>query len=132
MTSTSATGTEPRIAMARVWFAALLAATLMACTTGRSSPEQAGATYRQHRDYESLEIIHEHMAQGMPSAEVERLLGEPDYCPTGGLCYYSSARKVAAEHRAGEVSLGLVVDYRDDRGAVTKTLQKHRLGPIDE
>jgi hypothetical protein len=118
--------------MVRAWLTALLAVVLMACTTSPSPLEEAGASYRQHRDYESLEIVTRHLSAGLPRDEVERLIGEPDYSPTPGQYYYSSAKKTRSEHHDRDVTLGLVVDYRDKSGADTKALQKYLLGPLDE
>jgi hypothetical protein len=57
----------------------------------------------------------------MPRAEVEQLLGEPDYSPTDGQYYYSSNRN----------KLGLVVDYRID-GEATSQLQRFGMETLGE
>jgi hypothetical protein len=126
------TSTGAGITMARKCLATVLAVILVACTTSPSPLDAAGANYRQHRDYESLEIVTQHLSTGLSRGDVERLLGEPDYSPTEGLYYYSSAKKARSEQHDREVTLGLVVDYRDKSGADTKSLQKYQLGPMGE
>ena len=98
---------------------------------GPSALEQASRSYRANRDYASLETIHGQLTEGMDRAEVERLLGESDYSPTDGQFYYSSDRREAAGGR-DDVPVGVVVDYREESGAVTDTLQVFWIGPIGE
>lgn len=108
---------------------------LFACflLVGCSAPalDQASRSYRANRDYVSLETIHGQLTEGMDRGEVERLLGEPDYSPTEGQFYYSSDRRATAGDRE-DVPVGVVVDYRDESGAITGTLQAFWIGPIGE
>ena len=111
----------------------LLVAGLVGCAASRL--EEAAAEYRGTRDHDSLKYLAGQMHKGMPRAEVERLLGPPDYSPTDGQDYYSSDKRARIEQDEGldlEITLGLVVDYRDPRGRVTEQLQGLRFGPIGE
>lgn len=110
----------------------LLTAFLFGCHADLSPIESAGVEYRHDRNYRSLEIIYKGLSPGMPRREIERLLGEADYLPGGGQYYYSSDRSVYVEEQGREVTVGLVVDYRDKNGAVTERLQEFWLGPIGE
>jgi len=106
---------------------------LAACSTSAPSVADASVSYKSKRDYASLVTIHGHLANGMPRADVERLLGEPDYSPTEGQYYYSSDRKEASG--GGDrppATLGLVVDYRDANDLVTNQLQRFALEAIGE
>lgn len=108
-----------------------LAACILLVGCGLPTLDQASRSYRANRDYASLESIHGQLTEGMDRAEVERLLGEPDYSPIEGQSYYSSDRREAAGDR-GDVPVGVVVDYRDESGAVTDRLQEFWIGPIGE
>ena len=105
---------------------------LVGCSLGLSSMEMAGEHYRQNRDFMSLEAIYNSFDKGMGRAEVERLLGEPDYSPIDGQYYYSSDRSVYSDDQGKDVNLGLVVDYRDMNGEITDRLHEFWLGPIGE
>ncbi|MCI5223165.1 MAG: hypothetical protein D3924_10940 [Candidatus Electrothrix sp. AR4] len=105
---------------------------LLGCDT--QDLEQVSTRYKAHRDYASLEVIHRHLRQGMARTKVEGLMGEADYSPIAGQYYYSSDRQ-ETERRGKEqvtVSIGLVVDYRDEQGGLTEQLQAFRLGRIGE
>ena len=112
----------------------------IACTdcTGRDQKSEqvkwAGSSYRTEKDYASLELISRHLHRGMTRSEVEELLGKADYSPIEGQEYYSSDRREAAgsgkERRF--ITVGLVVEYRNDQGELTGQLQKFRLGRIRE
>lgn len=102
-----------------------------ACTDG--ALERASRSYRDRQDLASLEVLHSHLAQGLPRVEVERLLGEPDYSPIDGQYYYGSAPPPpGGDHGEPEAPVGLVVDYRDASGEVTDQLQSFALRPIAE
>ncbi len=105
---------------------------LAGCSAGWSSVEKASVTYKRDKSYASLEIIAGGFFKGMRRAEIERQLGEADYSPTDGQYYYSSDRSVYVEEQDRKVTVGLVVDYRDENGITTETLQIFRLGPIGE
>jgi hypothetical protein len=100
--------------------------------------EQASARYKQERDYASLVILFKVLHQGMEESQVISLLGEPEYSPLKGLYYYSSDRSDPALldkkdiNNEVDVPVGLIVDYRDEQGKVTKKLQTFKLGRIDE
>ncbi len=96
--------------------------------------EQASTRYKQRKDYASLLILSESLKQGMEQKEVIALLGKPEYSPLEGLFYYSSDRRERVRQGKEEVDvvLGLIVDYRDGQGRVTKQLQGFELGRIGE
>jgi outer membrane protein assembly factor BamE (lipoprotein component of BamABCDE complex) len=99
--------------------AVLLAISIViSCAT---SLDRASASYRQNRDFGSLQLIHKHLHKGMPRRQVERVLGEPDYSPTDGQYYYSSSERTRV----------LVVDYREGE-KVTDRLQRFDLDSIGE
>ncbi|MCI5132581.1 MAG: hypothetical protein D3904_13975 [Candidatus Electrothrix sp. EH2] len=107
---------------------------LTGCNSGTDELEQAGRNYKAHRDYASLEIIHRHLRKGMSRSKVKKLLGESNYSPIEGQEYYSSDRKEAAGRGKEQISMtvGLVVDYRDEQGELTGQLQTFWLGVIGE
>ncbi|NOX92082.1 MAG: hypothetical protein GXP18_06440 [Gammaproteobacteria bacterium] len=110
----------------------MLVSLLTACSVFLSPLEEASAKYKNNRDYESLQIIHEHLAFGIERKAIENLLGEPDYSPTDGLYYYSSSQRVFIENQNRYTSPGLIVDYRDKKGVTTETLRKFQLRNIGE
>ncbi len=116
----------------RMLYILFFSAFLAGCLAGLPSMENAGTSYRHGKDYASLEVIYKNMSRGMHRKEIERLLGEPDYSPTDGQYYYSSTRTVYSENQDRDVAVGLVVDYRDEKGTVTARLHEFRLGPIGE
>lgn len=107
---------------------------LVGCNTQAQEPEQASRSYKAHRDYPSLEVLSGHLRKGMVRSEVEELLGEADYSPIEGQYYYSSDRSEMAGSgkERMNVTVGLVVDYRDDQGKLTGQLQSFWLGRIGE
>jgi hypothetical protein len=102
------------------------------CVACSSRLEDAGAKYREQRDYASLEIVVGNLSQGMDRKRVETLLGEADYSPTKGLYYYSSSKREHDPAQGRDVSVGLVVDYRDKDGKVTEALQQFAIQKIGE
>jgi len=118
--------------MRRILQVVLLTVLLAGCSAGLSSLESASASYKQHRYYTSLEKIYKNLSSGMYRKEVVRLLGEPDYSPINGQYYYSSNGSEYSEEQKREISVGLVVDYRDENGEITERLQQFWLGPIAE
>jgi hypothetical protein len=105
---------------------------LAGCFANMTSLENASVSYKEHKDYASLEDIYKRFSKGLQRKEVERLLGEPDYSPIEGQYYYSSDQSEYSENQERKVSIGLVVDYRDSNGRITKRLQEFWLGPIAE
>ncbi len=105
---------------------------LAGCLTNSLSLENASVSYKQNKDYLSLKNIHKSFAKGMQRKKVESLLGEADYSPIDGQYYYSSDRYEYSEDQERDVSIGLVIDYRDIDGEITEKLQEYRLGPIGE
>lgn len=95
------------------------------------SIEQAKNNYRENRDYSSLELLSRSLTVSMQRSAVENLLGEPDYCPFEGQCYYSSDRMEAINDEFEGV-MSLVVEYRDTSGTVTSTLQSFSFLPVGE
>ena len=115
-------------------------ACMIACTdcTGRDQEseqvERASSSYRIHKDYASLELISRHLHRGMSRSEVESLLGEADYSPIEGQEYYSSDRReaVGSGKELRYITVGLVVEYRDEQGELTGQLQRFWLDRIGE
>uniref|UniRef100_UPI0040559D69 hypothetical protein n=1 Tax=Candidatus Electronema sp. TaxID=2698783 RepID=UPI0040559D69 len=123
---------SPRLDAARRRAALLLLTILLllplpAC--GGQELAQAAASYRQRKDAASLEVIHRHLRKGMPQAEVEGLLGGPDYSPIEGQQYYASRRDEAEQSGPPPT---LVVDYRDAQGGLTAVLHDFWLGTAGE
>lgn len=116
----------------RILLVTLLATSLTGCSAKLTSLENASISYKQHKDYESLEAIYNTLARGMPRKDIERLLGESDYSPIDGQHYYSSDRKEYSEAQQRDVTVGVVVDYRDSSSTITESLHEFWLGPIDE
>jgi hypothetical protein len=67
-----------------------------------------------------------------PLQKVEALLGEPDYSPSEGIYYFSSDRREYSKEAERELTIGLVVEFRDSDGKVTGRVESWRLGPIGE
>jgi hypothetical protein len=97
-----------------------------------SSLENASLQYKEHNDYASLDIIYKSLSKGKQRKEVESLLGEPDYSPIDGQHYYSSDHSEYSQDQARDVTVGLVVDYRDGNGEITDKLQEFWMVPIAE
>ena len=110
----------------------ILLALLTACSVFLSPLEASSAIYRKNRDYESLKIIHAHLSSGIERKAVESLLGAPDYSPMAGLYYYASSTRVFNKKQNRYTSPGLILDYRDEKGFTTATLQKFQLRDIGE
>ncbi|WP_339136395.1 MAG: hypothetical protein WGN25_00710 [Candidatus Electrothrix sp. GW3-4] len=96
--------------------------------------ERASHHYKTQRTYRSLEEVVTQLHKGMDRAVVEKLLGKADYSPIAGQEYYSSERRERVLHGKKEmqVPVGLIIDYRDEQGRVTKRLQMFQLGRIGE
>ena len=93
-----------------------LAVLLVFAASCAGSLERASARYKKDREFASLETITRSLHTGMNKAEVEALLGPPDYSPTDGQGSYSSSER----------SRILIVDYRlNDQ--VTDRLQHFEL-----
>lgn len=110
---------------------------LASCNRQSDELERASHSYKAHRDYASLEIIHGHLRKGMVRSKVEELLGKADYSPIEGQEYYSSDRweragNVKEQIRQRNMPVGLVVDYRDEQGELSGRLQSFWLGRIGE
>ena len=116
----------------RISFAFMLIVLLSSCAATNSSVETASAEFKQYKSYDNLQILHERLFIGMHQSEVIRLLGEPDYSPIEGQYYYSTDRYEYYEEQDREVPVGLVVDYRDEKGIVTENLHEFWLGKIGE
>ena len=117
----------------RRWLATLTV--LCACSfpsEPAGSLERASASYKQHRDLASLETISRHLREGMGRTDVEALLGEADYSPIEGQLYYASDSEAPLEGTPLTATVGLVLEYRDDDGALTPRLQHFWVGPIGE
>lgn len=123
---------SPRPDMARQAIFLLLTVFLLlplpACG-GQKELAQAASSWRQRKDSVSLEIIHRHLRLGMLRAEVEGLLGEPDYSPIEGQEYYAARRE---EKTTDGPPPTLVVDYRNAQGETTAALHEFWLGAVGE
>ncbi len=111
---------------------AIIVGTVLACGQCSRSLSRSSDSYRRSHDYPSLSVIVGALRLGQPRAEVEKLLGLPDYSPTSGLFYYSSDRRTE-----GGTTVGLIVEYRttDPRTGETREtgkLESFALGPIAE
>ncbi|HPF60130.1 MAG TPA: hypothetical protein P5149_13820 [Candidatus Competibacteraceae bacterium] len=97
-----------------------------------SSPEieQASAEFKKSGAIESLMVLLIPLKRGMSILEVENLVGKPAYSPVDGQYYYATdAYKRIGER---EIPLGLILDFRDDRNALTGKLESIFFGPIGE
>lgn len=110
---------------------AALVLLLTACA-GSTTLQAASEKYKTERDYHSLQVIYQHLEKGMPKAEVDRLLGKPDYSPTDGQYYYSSDKREYSDVQKRAIVVGLIVDYHNEDFEVTDKLQEYSLGPIGE
>ena len=72
------------------------------------------------------------LKKGFPRTKLEKLLSKPDYSPTEGQYYYSSDRRIFLKDEGGDTVFGLIVDYRDEKGNVTDSVQEFTFGRIGE
>lgn len=106
---------------------------LQACPAKDSGPAKLSEAFQKNHDYESLSLLVGRLRLGLTQAEVERLLGKPDYSPIDGLYYYA-----AADRRTPEgTTVGLIVEYRrlnvrSGEEIVSGRLESFTLGPIAE
>jgi len=105
---------------------------LAACACHAQGPQEASSSYKAKKDYASLAVLVTHLRKGMARTEVEALLGEADYSPIEGQEYYSSDRSEFVPKTDTKQTVGLVVEYRNEQGKVTKQLQQFELGRIGE
>ncbi len=105
---------------------------LISCAAPVLQVETAIDEYKQYRSYDSLMVIHEELYVGMYQSEVIRFLGEPDYSSVEGQFYYSTDRYEYSEEQGREVVVGLVVDYRNEKGKITEKLRNFWVGKIGE
>jgi len=106
---------------------------LLSCQAERSGAAELGRAFRQQHEYETLQKLAGYLRLGMSKAEVERLLGPPDYSPTEGQYYYHTADRVTPEG----TPVGLIVDYRrtnvrTGEEIFSGKLESLWLGPIGE
>jgi len=107
--------------------------TLPACPAKDGGPAGLSEAFQKNHDYESLSRLVGHLRLGMARAEVERLLGKPDYSPIEGQYYYA-----AADRRTPEgTPVGLIVEYRRmnvraGREILSGRLESFTPGPIGE
>ena len=104
----------------------------VACSSNMEPLTAASNSYKQNKDYPSMKIIHESLSKRTLRNRVEALLGKPDYSPTEGLYYYSTTKTEFSAEQNSNVTIGLIVDYRDNNDAITQSLQQYSLGPIGE
>ena len=108
---------------------------LLLSSCSYQSLERASRNYKADKDYASLQVIYKHLDEGMKRTEVERLLGEPDYPPIEGQYYFSTDHSEYPKDGATDrvkVTVGLVIDYRNQLGGLTDELQTFWLGLIGE
>lgn len=106
---------------------------LVSCAPDIHDPAEISARFRQEHRYETLSRLLAHLRLGMTRAEVEKLLGPPDYSPIDGQYYYHTSDRQTAEG----VPIGLVVDYRrtnvrTGEEIATGLLESFWIGPIGE
>ena len=117
--------------MLRLDLSLSLLAVLLAAGVAGAAPkgyaprvERARVNYRAKRDFASLSVLHGQLRRGMSRADVERLLGPPDYSPNPGEDFYSTEKKErpSGGDDAAPATVGLLLDYRDKDGNVTDRL----------
>ncbi len=94
--------------------------------------QHSSVSYKGYKDYASLEAIYKNLFKGMNRKEIIQLLGKADYSPIEGQYYYSSERSEYSASQEREITVGLVVDFRDSNGSLTENLQAFWLGTIAE
>ena len=92
--------------------------------------EQASAKFKESGAIESLMVLLASLERGMSISEVENLVGKPTYSPVDGQHYYATDAYKRIDKR--EIPLGLILDFRDDRNALTGKLESIFFGPIGE
>lgn len=115
----------------RIFQVFFLCALLVGCASNRSI-ENASANYKAKKDYKSLETLYNHLSENRSRQEADRLLGEPDISPIEGLFFYASTHSKYSIVQSQDVIYGLVVDYRNKNGMVTRKIQALWIGPMDE
>ncbi len=114
----------------------LILAALMSfstCASRTESLSSLSASFQKNHDGRSLNGLLGHLRLGLPQAEVERLLGKPDYSPIEGQFYYSTS-----DLKTGEgTPLGLIVEYRSlnvrtGEMLLTRKLESVYFGPVGE
>jgi hypothetical protein len=128
----SNSGPCDRVEMRKTLLILAAVSLMISCTSGPDKISHLSARYRERHEYESLSRMLGNLRLGMPQAEVERLLGKPDYSPIEGQYYYSSDRRTASD-----TPIGLIVEYRTTNPrtsevTVTGKLESFFLGPIGE
>ncbi|QDC07899.1 hypothetical protein FHY55_00960 [Oceanicola sp. D3] len=98
--------------------------------TAAASLAEAAASYRENSDAASLEAVSQQIGPGTKRAEVEELIGPPTYSPVEGVAMYASEDRQKVGER--ELTLGLIVDYRDADAQLTDSVQTVSYGPIGE
>ncbi len=107
----------------------LFAAILFLSGAREQRLDEASRSYKQHKDYASLELLcRRYLKTELSRAAVESLLGKADYSPIDGQEYYLANKKSSS----GRGTMGLVVDYRDEQGKLTAKLHDFWLGEIGE
>lgn len=102
------------------------------CSASSTDLKVASKTYKLHKDFASVEVILRAVSKGMPRSDIEALLGVPDYSPTRGQYYYSTNKTIYKKAHKRNVNVGLIVDYRDEAGDDTETIQKFQLEQLGE
>ncbi len=118
---------------AALLFVILGALAASGCAPKTDELSRLSAGFRKEHDLRSLTLILGHLSLGMPRAEVEQILGRPDYSPIEGLYYYAVSDRKTEEG----TPIGLIVEYRrtDVRTGETVLsgkLESLYLGPIGE
>jgi len=111
----------------------ILTALSAACVSQTDSPLTLAAKFKKGHDYQSLALLLSHVRLGMTRAEVEELLGRPDYSPIEGQYYYALSDRKTEEG----TPVGLIVEYRRVNYQTGETvasgkLESLTLGPIGE
>lgn len=108
-----------------------IASAILAGCAETNELSQAAAHYRHHYDYASLQTVNRLLEKGMPRRRVLALLGE-GYSPGEGQYYFSSDRREYVEEAERELTVVLIVEFRDENANMTGKLQSWILGSVGE
>ncbi|MBS8226968.1 hypothetical protein DYI42_12060 [Vannielia litorea] len=111
----------------------LAALALAGCREGDGPAAELAAaaeSFRDNRDAASLEAVSARIGPGTKRSEVEELIGPPTYSPVDGVAMYASNDRQQVGER--DLTLGLIIDYRDADAKLTDSVQTISYGPIGE
>ncbi|WP_086930275.1 hypothetical protein [Agarilytica rhodophyticola] len=103
---------------------------LVGCNASMSARESAN--YSTEKSLAQIQAVHNKLSIGMTKQEVDALLGNPDYSPEDGKYYYASSEKLYLSSEEKELSVGLVIEYRNKDGSVSESLQNFWVGALKD